>query len=34
MIGKNVQHDSGVTHVTGESIFIDDRPEQRGEVHV
>jgi xanthine dehydrogenase large subunit len=34
MIGKNVQHDSGATHVTGESIFIDDRPEQRGEVHV
>lgn len=34
MIGQNVKHDSGYGHVTGESIFIDDRPEVRGEVHV
>lgn len=34
MIGTNVSHDSSYGHVTGESIFIDDRPEVRGEVHV
>lgn len=34
MIGKNVAHDSAYSHVTGESIFIDDRAELRGEVHV
>ncbi len=34
MIGQNTRHDAGVTHVTGESVFIDDRPESRGEVHV
>ncbi len=33
-IGKDIIHDSGIGHVTGESIFIDDRPEQRGELHV
>lgn len=33
-VGKDIIHDSGLTHVTGESIFIDDRPEQRGELHV
>ncbi len=33
-VGVNVKHDSGHGHVTGESIFIDDRPEVRGEVHV
>jgi xanthine dehydrogenase large subunit len=33
-IGKNIRHDSAVTHVTGASVFIDDRPEVRGEVHV
>jgi xanthine dehydrogenase large subunit len=27
-------HDSGLSHVTGESIFIDDRPELAGELHV
>jgi xanthine dehydrogenase large subunit len=31
---NNIKHDSAVTHVTGESIFIDDRPELRGELHV
>ncbi|HXH31248.1 MAG TPA: molybdopterin cofactor-binding domain-containing protein [Bacteriovoracaceae bacterium] len=33
-VGKTVQHDSGLSHVTGESIFIDDRPEVKGEIHV
>lgn len=33
-VGKDIVHDSGIGHVTGESIFIDDRPEQRGELHV
>jgi xanthine dehydrogenase large subunit len=32
--GSDQKHDSAVTHVTGESIFIDDRPELRGELHV
>lgn len=27
-------HDSGYSHVTGESVFIDDRPELTGELHV
>lgn len=27
-------HDSGFSHVKGESVFIDDRPEQAGELHV
>ncbi|MES2529085.1 MAG: molybdopterin cofactor-binding domain-containing protein [Bdellovibrionota bacterium] len=33
-LGKDIIHDSGIGHVTGESVFIDDRPEQRGELHV
>ncbi len=33
-IGTNLRHDSALTHVAGESVFIDDRPEVRGEVHV
>jgi xanthine dehydrogenase large subunit len=33
-VGKDIIHDSGISHVTGESIFIDDRPEHRGELHV
>ena len=32
--GKNIPHDSAVTHVTGESEFIDDMPVIRGEVVV
>ncbi|MBD64619.1 MAG: xanthine dehydrogenase molybdopterin binding subunit [Halobacteriovoraceae bacterium] len=34
MIGKNVRHDSGVSHVSGESIFIDDREALGSEVFV
>ena len=34
MIGKNIKHDSSSTHVTGKSIFVDDRPLTRGEVFV
>ncbi|MBY0515892.1 MAG: molybdopterin-dependent oxidoreductase [Bacteriovoracaceae bacterium] len=34
MIGQNVKHDSGYGHVSGESVFVDDRGETRGEVHV
>lgn len=34
MIGKNVRHDSARTHVTGESIFIDDRGVLPNEVFV
>lgn len=33
-IGTNERHDSGVTHVTGTSIFIDDRPIHSNEVFV
>jgi xanthine dehydrogenase large subunit len=32
--GTHTRHDSAVTHVTGESVFVDDRPELRGELHV
>lgn len=33
-IGQSTPHDSAIGHVTGESIFIDDRPEMKGELHV
>lgn len=33
-VGKNIRHDSARGHVTGESIFIDDRAEVKNEVHV
>lgn len=33
-IGKNIPHDSAQTHVTGGSVFIDDRPLMAGEVYV
>lgn len=33
-VGTNVKHDSAVSHVTGESIFIDDRPKLTNEVLV
>lgn len=32
--GRDLPHDSAVSHVTGASVFIDDRPELRGELHV
>lgn len=31
---KGLPHDSSVTHVAGESEFIDDRPSVQGELHV
>ncbi|CBW27630.1 putative xanthine dehydrogenase large subunit [Halobacteriovorax marinus SJ] len=31
-VGKNIPHDSAVTHVSGESIFIDDRAFLKNEV--
>jgi xanthine dehydrogenase large subunit len=31
-IGKDIAHDSAVTHVTGESIFLDDLPPLAGEL--
>ena len=31
-IGKNIAHDSAATHVTGESIFLDDLPPLHGEL--
>ncbi|WP_127716657.1 xanthine dehydrogenase molybdopterin binding subunit [Halobacteriovorax sp. HLS] len=31
-IGKNIRHDSAVTHVSGESVFIDDKAFVAGEV--
>lgn len=34
MIGKNIAHDSGRGHVSGESIFVDDRVPLRNEVFV
>lgn len=33
-VGKNIRHDSARGHVTGESIFIDDRTELKNEIHV
>ena len=30
----SIAHDSGSSHVSGESVFIDDRPEQAGELHL
>lgn len=33
-IGKNIPHDSSSTHVTGESVFIDDRALTNKEVYV
>ena len=33
-VGKNIRHDSSISHVTGESIFIDDRPMLKNEVLV
>ena len=32
VIGKDIAHDSAVTHVTGESIFVDDMPPLAGEL--
>lgn len=34
VVGKNIPHDSGRGHVTGESIYIDDRPFARNELLV
>jgi xanthine dehydrogenase large subunit len=31
-IGKDIAHDSAVTHVTGESLFLDDMPPLAGEL--
>lgn len=33
-LGKSIAHDSGISHATGESIFIDDRPFVQGEMFV
>ncbi|MGZ3768282.1 MAG: xanthine dehydrogenase molybdopterin binding subunit [Bdellovibrio sp.] len=33
-IGKNIAHDSSQSHVTGRSVFIDDRPLMANEVYV
>lgn len=33
-VGKNIRHDSSVLHVTGESVFIDDRAKLKNEVIV
>ena len=33
-VGKNIPHDSSSSHVTGESIFIDDRPLLSNELFV
>ena len=32
VIGKDIAHDSAVTHVTGESVFLDDMPPLAGEL--
>lgn len=34
LIQQNIPHDSALTHVTGRSIFIDDRPWQKDELCV
>src|SRR5688572_19963001 len=31
-VGKDIPHDSAVTHVTGESVFLDDLPPLAGEL--
>jgi xanthine dehydrogenase large subunit len=31
-VGKDIAHDSAVTHVTGESVFLDDLPPLAGEL--
>src|SRR4051812_24402829 len=31
-VGKDIAHDSAVTHVTGESVFLDDVPPLAGEL--
>jgi len=33
-MANSIPHDSSWGHVTGQSVFIDDRPPLRGEVHV
>lgn len=33
-VGKTINHDSAISHVTGESVFIDDRPRLQNEVLV
>ncbi|AUN99484.1 xanthine dehydrogenase molybdopterin binding subunit [Bacteriovorax stolpii] len=33
-VGKSVHHDSAIGHVTGTSVFIDDRPRLKNEVFV
>ncbi|HAZ08877.1 MAG TPA: xanthine dehydrogenase molybdopterin binding subunit [Elusimicrobia bacterium] len=33
-VGREVLHDSGAGHATGESVFIDDRPRAQGELEV
>src|SRR4051794_13611520 len=32
VIGKDIAHDSAATHVSGESIFLDDLPPMPGEL--
>jgi xanthine dehydrogenase large subunit len=33
-VGKSIHHDSAVGHVTGKSIFVDDRAKLKNEVYV
>src|SRR2546429_840425 len=33
-VGKNIPHDSARGHVSGESIYVDDMPQARGELIV
>lgn len=32
-VGRSVKHESADKHVSGEAIYIDDRPEPRGQLH-
>ncbi|MCJ8274069.1 MAG: xanthine dehydrogenase molybdopterin binding subunit, partial [Psychrosphaera sp.] len=32
-VGKSKKHESADKHVSGEAIYIDDRPELRGQLH-
>lgn len=34
LLKQTAPHDSGMSHVSGESVFVDDRREQAGELHV
>ena len=32
-VGRSKKHESADKHVSGEAVYIDDRPELRGQLH-